>query len=318
MDLTVIALMRNAERAVDTTLARLRRELTRLEVEWELVLVDEGSRDQTVGRVERHTRGDERLRLIRLPHGRGPGHALRQGFRIARGELIVTMDFDPEYSPDQIALLLGALRAEPGHDFALGSCHHPDGRMEGYPRYRRRMKHLRNMLLRLVLRNRIHTSSCIFRGYRRAALEQLELTADGEEIHLEILSQAFARGYSVTESPAVERFLGVPAKRRGWRQAFRYLRFTLAERPALLYGCLGFLVLVVGAFGVSSASLAMLLRSATPNSLQLSTFGCLGLLGVQILVVSMLVDQQRAVEIVRRHRIARHRRRRAHGSAVHD
>ncbi len=289
MDLTVIALLRNGDANVDTTMARFRRELQRLEVRWELILLDDGTSGERLQRVQAYVRSDPRIRLMRSPQHL-VGARLRDGFQMARGENIVTLEFDAEYSPDQISHLLEALRTQ-GADIALASCHHPEGRVEGYPFCRRGLKLLRNKLLGLVLWERVYTSANAFRGYRKESLDQLQLNSSGEEIHLEILTQALGRGLHVIETPAVQRFLGATPSWRGWRQSLRYMRFALRERPAILYGVFGWLVALVGLSGVTHSGVSVWVRDpiVTPNILP--AFGCVALVGVQILLLGYLVDQ---------------------------
>jgi hypothetical protein len=120
----------------------------------------------------------------------------------------------------------------------------PGGTSEGVPRARLLASRAGNWLLRLAWPQRICTSTCIVRGYRRGALEQLALTCDGKEIHLEILSQAFARGLRVREIPSHLRArVRGKSKARLGRAMTSHLAFLARRRPALAVGA----VLVVAA-----------------------------------------------------------------------
>jgi hypothetical protein len=95
--------------------------------------------------------------------------------------------------------------------------------------------------------NRIHTSTGIFRAYRRKVLDSLELESDGKEIHLEILSKALALGYRVKEIPAI-----LTGREKG-RSKFKFrkttvshLAFSVFEKPMILFGFLGLFALGIG------------------------------------------------------------------------
>jgi glycosyltransferase involved in cell wall biosynthesis len=76
----------------------------------ELIVVDDGSTDGTsdVLRRLRERYGDEELRVLRQPHNRGKGTALRRGISVARGEYVVIQDGDLEYDPHDYPSLFGA------------------------------------------------------------------------------------------------------------------------------------------------------------------------------------------------------------------
>ena len=76
----------------------------KLETDFEVVVVDDGSRDRTAELVER--RRNERLRLVRHPANRGYGAALRSGLREARGELVFFSDADLQFDLAELKQLL--------------------------------------------------------------------------------------------------------------------------------------------------------------------------------------------------------------------
>jgi len=104
-----------------------------------------------------------------------------------------------------------------------------------------------NAILRYALGGKIHTSTCVVRAYRREVLDALDLESDGKEIHLEILSKALALGFRVEEIPAT-----LTGRKKG-RSKFRlkktslsHLLFTVVERPMMLFGAAGLLLILGG------------------------------------------------------------------------
>lgn len=76
---------------------------------WELLIVDDGSTDDTAGVVERLAGGDERIRYLPVPHG-GVSAARDAGLQAARGELIAYLDSDNAWDPDYLLFMVNAIR----------------------------------------------------------------------------------------------------------------------------------------------------------------------------------------------------------------
>lgn len=232
MALTVVAPMFNEEESVAETVRRVREALADFPGSWELLMVDDGSTDGSRAAAEAEALKDPRVRVVGYVPNAGRGRALRTGFAAARGEIAVTVDFDLSYEPSHILRMHEALAAEGSPDIVLVSAYMPGGTSEGVPWKRLVASKAGNWLLRLAWPKRIRTSTCIVRGYRRAALEKLNLTSDGKEIHLEILSQAFDKGLRVEEIPGHLR-----ARTRGKSKArlgqaiASHLAFLARRRP---------------------------------------------------------------------------------------
>ena len=82
--------------------------------DWELVLIDDGSRDDSATRAAAF--GDPRIRIIRHEESRGLACRLNEAVRLARGEFIARMDADDICYPERLAVQVGVLRSDPGID----------------------------------------------------------------------------------------------------------------------------------------------------------------------------------------------------------
>lgn len=106
MLLSLVIPVFNEEQALPTTLARIKRVLR--DVEWEIVLIDDGSTDSTPIQIEQFARQDSRIRLIRLSRNFGHQTAITAGLDFADGDAVVVMDADlqdpPELLPRMFAL----------------------------------------------------------------------------------------------------------------------------------------------------------------------------------------------------------------------
>ena len=171
----------------------------------EVIVVDDGSTDDTAATVEQRAAGlpggAPRLRVLREPHA-GKGGAVRAGMLAARGELVVFADADMATPPDQLPRLLEALAS---HDLALGSRIQPDGsdRRASQPLRRRLMGRAFHLLAALWVTGGVPDTQCGFKGFRAAVARDLfgrqrlaSIVFDAEIIHL-----ARRRGYSIVNVP---------------------------------------------------------------------------------------------------------------------
>jgi dolichol-phosphate mannosyltransferase len=232
---------------VDETLQRVLALEEKLGGPLEVIPVNDGSTDDTLERLKAFAKKEKRVRPTGYPKNRGRGKALRTGFAVARGEYIVSLDADLSYDPAQIPELVALLEKEPDLDAVLPSAYMPGGGTEGVAPMRLAISKAGNKFLSFFWPQTVYTSTCIFRAYRGSSLRRLDLESDGKEIHLEILSKAFALGYRMREVPSVlrSRKKGT-SKFRFRRTAFTHLLFSLLEKPGFLFGFGGALLLVLG------------------------------------------------------------------------
>ncbi|MGA9192864.1 MAG: glycosyltransferase family 2 protein [Anaerolineales bacterium] len=171
----------------------------------ELVLVDDGSRDGTTRGVEQELRLPRNVELAIETHPRnlGLGAALRTGFQRARGDVVITTDFDGTYAFSEIPELLGHLAPEV--DIVTASPYHPAGGVDGVPGYRLVLSRGSSLLYRIIVDWNIFTYTSLFRAYRRSVIQEVPFEADGFLAGTELLVKAKLRGFRVAEYPAVLR-----------------------------------------------------------------------------------------------------------------
>lgn len=108
--LSVVASAYDEAVVLPSFITRLAAVLDTVGEEWEVVLVDDGSRDGTWGEIEAAARADSRIRGIRLSRNFGHQLALTAGLSVARGDGVITMDSDLQHPPEAIPALLAAAR----------------------------------------------------------------------------------------------------------------------------------------------------------------------------------------------------------------
>jgi glycosyltransferase involved in cell wall biosynthesis len=115
---SVVVPLRDEEEVLPELARRLGATLDALDGDWEVILVDDGSRDATYGlAVELHTR-DPRFKVLRLSRGFGHQVALSAGLDLARGEAVLTMDGDLQHPPEVVPELVA--RWEQGDEIVYG------------------------------------------------------------------------------------------------------------------------------------------------------------------------------------------------------
>src|SRR5207244_1546004 len=132
-------------------------------LEFELILVDDGSADGTWAAVERLHAADPRVRAVRFKRNFGQHPAMHAGLARARGEIVVTMDGDLQNAPEEIPNLVAAV--EGGADVASGR------RLARRDSWGRTLpSRLINGMLRRFTRVDISDFGCAFNAYRRSAV----------------------------------------------------------------------------------------------------------------------------------------------------
>ena len=247
MDLSIVIPMYNEAENVKTTLSRVEETLASFRGTYEIVAVDDGSRDHTQAILRDVASQSEHLKVVSYSRNAGRGMALRRGFKASEGDIVVSIDADLSYDPRYIHDLVKTLMGDNDIDFVLASPYMPGGGVQDVPFLRLWVSKLGNKILRFTMPNRIYTSTGIFRAYRREVLDSLELESDGKEIHLEILSKAIALGYRVKEVPAIltSRKKGT-SKFKFKKTAASHLAFSFFEKPMIVFGFLGMLSLAAG------------------------------------------------------------------------
>jgi dolichol-phosphate mannosyltransferase len=170
IDLSVVVPFFDEEEAVSGLLDELVAVLDATGRRWEIVAVDDGSRDRTGEILLERRRREPRLRVLRSPGNRGQGAALWSGLRRARGGLIVTLDGDGQNDPADIPRMIAAL-----NDASLGDAAMVVGirRRRSDPWLRRAMSRFANAVRGRVLGDRLHDGGCALKVMRREVVDAL-------------------------------------------------------------------------------------------------------------------------------------------------
>jgi dolichyl-phosphate beta-glucosyltransferase len=187
----------NEAERLPQTLAAYLAELPRQPGAVEVLVVDDGSTDQTFAVAQAIAAQDDRVRVIRSQPNHGKGFGVRTGVLQANGELIMFTDADGSYGPGEVARVTAALAVAP---VAIGS--RPAGWAAG-PLARRLASRLFNRAIRALLGLPFGDTQCGVKGFRRHAAGELfgRARLDGFAFDVEVLFLARRLGLRIIEVP---------------------------------------------------------------------------------------------------------------------
>jgi len=195
-DLSVVIPVYNEEASLSPLWSELRAVLERLGLVFEVVFVDDGSRDHSAEIIRSFRESDQRVRLVRLKTNGGETAATDAGFKAARGRRVVVMDADLQNDPSDIPMLLSYLDQ---WDAVTGW---RVDRAAGDNVVRRASSRIANRVRNWVSDETIRDSGCTFRAFRRECLRGLVLYRG---FHRFIPTLLKMRGYRVIEVPVGHR-----------------------------------------------------------------------------------------------------------------
>lgn len=203
MDLTVICPYYNEGQIVEHAVRTMLASLSGMDCEWELIVVDDGSKDDSGSIVAAIAAEEPRLVALDYKFNRGRGHALRTGLAAARGEVIVTTEIDLSWGEHIVQELYGAMLEWPETDLVVASPHLPGGGYRNVPAKRVFLSKFGNHVIRTCMSDAVTMNTGMTRAYRRDAVQSMPLYEDRKEFHLEVILKAVAFGFRIREIPAV-------------------------------------------------------------------------------------------------------------------
>ena len=159
---------------------------------YELVFVDDGSKDDTFKVLSEIYEHDRRVNVVRLRRNFGQTAGLKAGFDFARGEVIISMDGDLQHSPEEIPRFLEKI--EEGFDLVSGWRHH----RRDHWLMRQVPSRIANWMMAKLSGIDLHDFGTTFKAYRREIIQEIQLYG---ELHRFIPALASSTGARIAEVP---------------------------------------------------------------------------------------------------------------------
>jgi glycosyltransferase involved in cell wall biosynthesis len=290
-ELSIVVPLYNEAESLQPLVEQLLAALRPLGRSFELVLVDDGSSDDTAAVLRHLAAQTPELVAVLLRRNYGQTPAMSAGFDASRGALIVTLDGDLQNDPADIPLLLE--RLEQGYDLVSGWRHQRQD-----PAMSRKLpSRVANRLIARVTGVRLHDYGCSLKAYRRELVEDMNLYG---ELHRFLPALAFIEGARISEVKVNHRARSFGSSKYGIDRTFRVLMDLLTvwfmkrflTRPMYVFGFGGLLSVALGLV-LSLYLLGLKLQGFDIGSRPLLLVAVLALIcGVQLFCFGLLAELQ--------------------------
>ena len=289
IDLSIIVPVFNEEKNLPLLHAEIKAAGDKLGRTYEIILVDDGSRDGSWEVLRSIQASDVRVRAIRLRKNFGQTAALSAGFDNARGRIIVTLDADLENDPADIGMLIDKI--EEGYDLVSG------WRKDRWKKHfftRRIPSLLANRLISAITKVRLRDFGCTLKAFRREVIENIHLYG---EMHRFIAAIAASVGVAIAEVPVNFRPRIHGKSKYGISRSIRVMldlltvKFLLSysTRPLQIFGLMGLISGAAGTvIGLILSYQRLVLKTAIGNRPLLLLAVLLLVVGFQFVTMGLL------------------------------
>ena len=251
MDLSIVVPLLNEEESLPELAQRLHTVIGAMRVRYEILLLDDGSKDASWATILRLSKADARVKGIRMGRNYGKSPALNEGFRAAQGNVVMTMDADLQDDPDEVPELYRMITKD-GFDLVSG------WKKKRYdPISKTVPTKLFNWATRVVSGVKLHDFNCGLKAYRGEVTRSIEVYG---EMHRYIPFIAKKEGFHSIGEKVVKHH-----KRKFGKTKFGMDRFIngfldlltitfvyrFGRKPMHFFGALGTLMFVLG-FGATA------------------------------------------------------------------
>jgi glycosyltransferase involved in cell wall biosynthesis len=254
--LSVIVPFFNEEESIAPMHAAIVKAVEPLRLPFEMVFVDDGSRDGTAARGEEIARRDSRLRLVKFRRNYGQTAAMAAGIEYARGEILITMDGDLQNDPADIELFLAKM-AE-GYDIVVGWRHKRQDKMIS----RKIPSKIANWLIGKVTGVPITDNGCSLKAFRGSLIKNIPLYS---EMHRFIPAMASIAGPRIAEIKVRHHARQFGQSKYGLSRVYKVLLdlmviktvASFTSRPLIWFGLLCIPLTFIGMIALIGAFMAI-------------------------------------------------------------
>lgn len=286
--ISIVVPLYNEEESVTQLVSRVAETMRATKFAWELVLVDDGSRDDTAQIVAGLEKNYPELQPVFFRRNYGQTAAMQAGFDHARGEIIVTMDGDLQNDPKDIPALLAKMD-ETGADIVSGwrKERMDNAVTSNFP------SRMANKLLKRITGLKLHDSGCSLKAYKADLLKELKIYG---ELHRFIPAVAMQYGAKVEEVVVTHHARQFGESKYGVDKTIRvaldiiqlYFFQKFLHRPMHFFGYIGLVLMVPGGLLLTYLTILKLFGHDIGGRPLLIGAVMLVLLGVQLLGMGVL------------------------------
>ena len=200
MKLSVVIPAYNEEESIGETLRTLYATLVREQIEHEIIVTNDNSKDGTLARLTALAQEIPTLTTYTNPGPNGFGYAVRYGLERYQGDCVAVMMADLSDDPADLVRFYRKLLE--GYDCVFGSRWIKGGRVVDYPAHKKTLNRVANTIVRMVFRLRYNDCTNAFKLYRRSTMDGLKpFLSPHFNLTLELPLKAIVRGYTYAVLP---------------------------------------------------------------------------------------------------------------------
>lgn len=244
IEISIVIPVYNEEDNVWLLYNNLKPVLSKLGRSYEVILIDDGSKDGTYNKLLQLHEKDNHFKIIKFRRNFGQTPAMRAGFDFASGSIIITLDADLQNDPEDIPKILEKM--DEGYDIVSGwRKNRKDNALRRFPSI------VANKIISVLFGVRLHDYGCTLKAYRKEVLDNIELYG---EMHRYIPAIASWMGIKVAEIPVNHRARKFGKAKYGISRTMRVILdiitikflLTYSKKPMQIFGLLGVFTSFVG------------------------------------------------------------------------
>ncbi len=256
-DLSIIVPLYNEEDSVTPLYEAIVKSVDRMDCRYEMLFVDDGSKDNTVAVASKLAEQDKRLRIIKFRRNYGQTPAMAAGIDNAKGDILVTMDGDLQNDPDDIPQLVQKI--QDGYDIAVGWRHKRQDKLIS----RKIPSKIANWLIGKITGVPIKDNGCSLKAYRADVIKNIPLYS---EMHRFIPAMTSLAGTKIAEIKVKHHARAFGESKYGLTRIYKVLVDLLTIKTILSFFSRPLMFFAIGASISALIGSIALIAGITQNS----------------------------------------------------
>lgn len=247
LDISIVVPLYNEDESLPELTEWIEKVCTEHGYAYEVIMIDDGSTDNSWDVIQKLSAQNPNIKGIKFQRNYGKSAALNEGFKAAKGNVVITMDADLQDSPDEVPELYRMIMAE-GYDLVSGwkKVRYDNAVTKNLP------SKLYNSVNRRISGIKLHDMNCGLKSYRRNVVKSIEVYG---EMHRFIPVLAKAAGFrKIGEKVVIHRARKYGVSKFGWERFINGFLDLLSvqfisrfgKKPMHLFGTLGMLMFLLG------------------------------------------------------------------------